>query len=120
MRLFDCRNYRELSRYRALVPERFECAGRPLATSNCVAASRYPDVDGRAHVQRGLRRRRRGLGVCAHVPELPEVQTQGEDLADARAMVREATAVVLDERRARGESIPPTGWALVEAVEIAA
>jgi predicted RNase H-like HicB family nuclease len=58
--------------------------------------------------------------VYAHVPELPEVQTQGEDLADARAMVRDAIAVVLEERRARGESIPQTGWALVEAVEIAA
>jgi predicted RNase H-like HicB family nuclease len=58
--------------------------------------------------------------VYAHVPELPEVQTQGEDLADARVMVREAIGVVLEERRARSESIPQTGWALVEAVEIAA
>jgi predicted RNase H-like HicB family nuclease len=58
--------------------------------------------------------------VYAHVPELPEVRTQGEDLADARATVREAIAVVLEERRARGESIPPTGWALVEAVEMPA
>jgi len=58
--------------------------------------------------------------VYAHVPELPEVQTQGEDLADARAMVRDAIAVVLEESRAGGESIPQTGWALVEAVEIAA
>ena len=58
--------------------------------------------------------------VYAHVPELPEVQTQGEDLAAARAMVREAIALALEERRARGEPIPPTGWALVEAVEIAA
>ena len=58
--------------------------------------------------------------VCAHVPELPEVQTQGEDLADARATVREAIGLVPEERRARGEPIPQTGWALVEAVEIAA
>jgi predicted RNase H-like HicB family nuclease len=58
--------------------------------------------------------------VYAHVPELPEVQTQGEDLDDARAMVRDAIALVLEERRARGEVIPKTGWALVEAVEIAA
>jgi predicted RNase H-like HicB family nuclease len=58
--------------------------------------------------------------VYAHVPELPEVQTQGEDLDGARAMVRDAIALVLEERRARGEEIPQTGWALVEAVEIAA
>jgi hypothetical protein len=35
-------------------------------------------------------------------------------------MVKDAIALVLDERRARGEAIPPTGWALVESVEIAA
>ncbi|MGA2469701.1 MAG: type II toxin-antitoxin system HicB family antitoxin [Solirubrobacteraceae bacterium] len=58
--------------------------------------------------------------VYAHVPELPEVQTQGEGLDDARVMVREAIALVLEERRARGEEIPQHGWALVEAVEIAA
>jgi predicted RNase H-like HicB family nuclease len=58
--------------------------------------------------------------VYAHVPELPEVQTQGEDLDSARAMVRDAIGLVLEERRARGERIPQAGWALVEAVEIAA
>ena len=58
--------------------------------------------------------------VYAHVPELPEVQTQGESLEQAREMVREAIMLVLDDRRARGESIPDTGWALVERVEIAA
>jgi len=57
--------------------------------------------------------------VYAHVPELPGVQTQGADLDDARTMVKDAIALVLDERRARGEVIPQTGWALVEAVEIA-
>jgi hypothetical protein len=46
--------------------------------------------------------------------------TQGETLDAAREMVRDAIALVLEERRARGESIPPTGWALVESVEIAA
>jgi hypothetical protein len=35
-------------------------------------------------------------------------------------MARDAIALVLDERRARGEVIPPAGWALVESVEIAA
>ena len=58
--------------------------------------------------------------VYAHVLELPEVQTQGADLDEARVMVKEAIALVLEERRARGEAIPRTGWALVEAVEIAA
>jgi predicted RNase H-like HicB family nuclease len=58
--------------------------------------------------------------VYAHVPELPEVQTQGESLDHAREMVRDAIELVLEERRARGEAIPPTGWALVESVEIAA
>ena len=57
--------------------------------------------------------------VYAHVPELPEVHTQGANLEDARAMVRDAITLVLDERRARGEAIPPTGWALVEPLEIA-
>ncbi len=35
-------------------------------------------------------------------------------------MVREAIALVLEERNARGEAIPETGWAMVEAVEILA
>lgn len=58
--------------------------------------------------------------VYAHVPELPEVQTQGEDLDQARVMVRDAIAMVLEERRARGELIPEPSWAMVESVEIAA
>jgi predicted RNase H-like HicB family nuclease len=58
--------------------------------------------------------------VYAHVPELPEVQTQGDNLDQAREMVREAIALVLEERQARGEVIPAKGWALVESVEIAA
>jgi predicted RNase H-like HicB family nuclease len=58
--------------------------------------------------------------VYAHVPELPEVHTQGETLDQAREMARDPIALVLDERRAQGEAIPPTGWATVEAVEIAA
>jgi predicted RNase H-like HicB family nuclease len=58
--------------------------------------------------------------VYAHVPELPEVHTQGEGLDEARALVRDAIELVLAERRSHGEPIPATGWALVEAVEIAA
>ena len=58
--------------------------------------------------------------VYAHVPELPEVHTQGQTLDEAREMVRDAIAVVLEERRGRGEGIPSAGWALVESIEIAA
>lgn len=58
--------------------------------------------------------------VYAHVPELPEVQTQGHGLDEARAMVRDAVALVLEEGRARGEAIPATGWALVERLDVAA
>ena len=58
--------------------------------------------------------------VYGHVPELPEVQTQGEDIEQARAMVLDAISLVLEERRARGERIPEPGWALVESVEVAA
>ncbi len=58
--------------------------------------------------------------VYAHVPALPEVHTQGETLDQAREMVRDAIQLVLDERQARDEAIPTTGWAMVESVEIAA
>jgi predicted RNase H-like HicB family nuclease len=61
-----------------------------------------------------------GGWVYAHVQELPEVHTQGESLEQARDMVRDAIELVLEERRARDEVIPSTGWALVESVEIAA
>jgi predicted RNase H-like HicB family nuclease len=39
--------------------------------------------------------------VYAHVPELPEVHTQGETLEQAREMVREAISLAPDEHRAR-------------------
>lgn len=58
--------------------------------------------------------------VYAHVAELPEVHTQGENLDDARAMAKDAIAFVLQERRPRAEPIPQTSWALVEAVDVAA
>jgi predicted RNase H-like HicB family nuclease len=58
--------------------------------------------------------------VYAHVPELPEVQTQGEDPDQARVMVCDAIAMVLEERRARGELIPEPTWAMVESVEMLA
>ncbi|MGC9221830.1 MAG: type II toxin-antitoxin system HicB family antitoxin [Solirubrobacteraceae bacterium] len=55
--------------------------------------------------------------VYAHVPELPEVQTQGENLEQARAMVLDAINFVLDERRARGELIPEPGWAVTSTTQ---
>ena len=58
--------------------------------------------------------------VYAHVPELPEVQTQGEGMEQARTMVMDAITLALDERRVRGELLPEPGWAVVESVEIAA
>jgi predicted RNase H-like HicB family nuclease len=58
--------------------------------------------------------------VYVHVPELPEVHTQGKDLDEAREMVRDAIALVLEDRKERGEPIPDRGWALVEQVEVAA
>jgi predicted RNase H-like HicB family nuclease len=56
--------------------------------------------------------------IYAHVPELPEVHTQGKDLEEAREMVRDAIELVLEDRRERGEPIPAKGWALVEPVEV--
>lgn len=58
--------------------------------------------------------------IYAHVPELPEVHTQGKDLDEAREMVRDAIELVLDERRSRGEPIPEKGWVLVEPIELGA
>jgi predicted RNase H-like HicB family nuclease len=58
--------------------------------------------------------------VYAHVPELPEVQAQGESLEQARVMVRDAIALVLEERGSRGEPTPQNGWELLGPVEVAA
>ncbi len=58
--------------------------------------------------------------VYAHVPELPEVHTQGKDLAEAREMVRDAIELVLDDRRSRGEAMPEKSWVLVEPIELGA
>lgn len=46
--------------------------------------------------------------VYAHVPEPPEVHTQGKNLDEARAMVIDAIALVLEERHTRGQRIPLT------------
>lgn len=46
--------------------------------------------------------------IYAHVPELPEVQTQGRTLDEAHEMVRAAVRQALVLRRERGESAPAT------------
>jgi predicted RNase H-like HicB family nuclease len=56
--------------------------------------------------------------IYAHVPELPEVQTQGRTIDEAREMVRSAIAQALELRRERGEPIPAAGWAATELVEV--
>lgn len=56
--------------------------------------------------------------IYAHVPELPEVQTQGKTLEQAREMVRAAIDQALELRRERGEPIPAEGWAATEPVEV--
>jgi hypothetical protein len=58
--------------------------------------------------------------VYAHVPGILEVQIQGEELEQARSVVLDATALVLEERRAPAEVTPEPGWALVESVDVAA
>lgn len=58
--------------------------------------------------------------VYVHVPELPEVHTQGRDLEEARAMVADAIQLVVSDRRERGEAIPETGWAIAEQIDVSA
>jgi predicted RNase H-like HicB family nuclease len=45
--------------------------------------------------------------VYAHVPELPEVHTQGSGLEEARVILKDAIALVLEERRARKGVVSP-------------
>ncbi len=56
--------------------------------------------------------------IYAHVPELPEVQTQGRTLEQAREMVRAAIEQALELRREHGEPIPAEGWAVAELVQV--
>ena len=56
--------------------------------------------------------------IYAHVPELPEVQTQGHTVEEAREMVRAAIEQALELRRERGDPIPTEGWAATEFVEV--
>jgi predicted RNase H-like HicB family nuclease len=45
--------------------------------------------------------------VYAHVPEPPEVHTQGSDLEEARVILKDVIALVLEERRARKGVVSP-------------
>lgn len=56
--------------------------------------------------------------VYVHVPELPEVHTQGRDMDEARAMAEDAIQLVIADRRERGEPIPETGWAITEQIDV--
>ena len=56
--------------------------------------------------------------IYAHVPELPEVQTQGRTLEEAREMVRAAINQAIELRQERDEPIPAEGWAATELVEL--
>jgi predicted RNase H-like HicB family nuclease len=58
--------------------------------------------------------------VYAHVPELPEVHTQGRDLGEARRMLEDAIRLVIADRQERGEAIPATGWAITETIDVSA
>jgi len=59
-------------------------------------------------------------GFSVSVPALPEIVTQGETVEDALSCAREAIALVLVDRRERGEDIPPSDTdAVVERVAIA-
>jgi predicted RNase H-like HicB family nuclease len=54
------------------------------------------------------------------VPALPEAHTWGESVEHALAMAREVIQLVVEERRSRGEEIPPSdaGFARFESVSI--
>ena len=46
-------------------------------------------------------------GFVVRVPALPEVCTQGETYEEAVANAREAIELVIEDRQASGEPIPP-------------
>jgi antitoxin HicB len=59
-------------------------------------------------------------GFSVSVPALPEIATQGETVEEALACAREAIALVVADRRERGENIPPSDTnAVVERVAVA-
>ncbi len=59
-------------------------------------------------------------GFSVSVPALPEIATQGETVEEALTCARQAIALVLADRRERGEEIPPSDTsAVVKRIAVA-
>ena len=59
-------------------------------------------------------------GFIVTVPALPELGTQGDTYDEAMANAREAVELVIEERLARGESIPSDVEPQIERITVAA
>jgi predicted RNase H-like HicB family nuclease len=59
-------------------------------------------------------------GFVVTVPALPEVGTQGDTYEEAMANAREAIELVIEDRLARGQSIPTDVEPQLERITIAA
>jgi antitoxin HicB len=59
-------------------------------------------------------------GFIVTVPALPELGTQGDTYDEAMANAREAIELVIEERLARGESIPSDVEPQIERITVAA
>ena len=59
-------------------------------------------------------------GFVVTVPALPELGTQGDTYDEAMANAREAIELVIEDRLARGEPIPPDVQPQLERITIAA
>lgn len=51
-----------------------------------------------------------GEWIAAWIEEMPGVNTQGRTLEEARANLRDALALMLEDLRADGELLPPAHW----------
>jgi predicted RNase H-like HicB family nuclease len=67
------------------------------------------DAQGRRFHYTVLFERAEEGGYVAHVPALPGLWTQGETLAETRAMAREAILGYIEGLVKSGEPIPPDG-----------
>ena len=59
-------------------------------------------------------------GFVVTVPALPELGAQGDTYDEAMANAREAIELVIEDRLARGEPIPPDVQPQLERITIAA
>lgn len=59
-------------------------------------------------------------GFIVTVPALPEVGTQGDTYDEAMANAREAIELVIEDRLARGEPIPPDVQPQIDKVTVPA